>query len=148
MKKEIYFPVRHPKDVPGICIVPVASEDDLHEYSLEKDGGRITTGMFSSMERAKKMVKEDYPNLEGYEVRDITEEWYVTKAFLYRNRIKELHPSFKKSDIILDVSRMIYSRSFNNWHTYIPFTYKGQEWKYIENAGGDGIEKVPCKKQA
>ena len=148
MKKKVNFPVLYPKDTPGYCYVAVATEDEPHEYELHKAGELLAESYFSSMERAEEKVKEAFPELEGYEVRDITEEWYVTKALLYRNRIKELRPSFKKSSIICDVSRMIYNRRPVNWYTYIPFFYNGQEYEYRESAGGDWIEKVPCKKQA
>lgn len=149
MGKRIDFPVEKSKCTPGFCIVPEASADELHEYGLFKDGLRIDSGMFCSMERAKERLTDFYfeTELEACELRDLDEEWYVSTAIRYRDRIKELKPSLKKSNIILDMSRIIYNRRPENWYTYIPFSHNGQEWEYRETAGGDWVEKVPCKKE-
>ena len=140
MGKRIDFPVEQSKGTPGFCIVPEASADELHEYGLFKNGLRIDSGMFSGKERAEERLGDYYPCTEGYEVRDLDEEWYVSTAIRYRDRIKELKPSLKKSNIILDMSRMIFNRRPENWYTYIPFSHNGKEWEYRETAGGDWVE--------
>lgn len=144
MRKQIAFDVEQLKCTPGYCFVPEASADELHEFGLYKDGVQIDSGMFSSMERAKERLKDFYSEseIESFSVKDLDEEWYIVTASRYRNRIKELKPSLKKSNIILDVSRMIYNRRPENWYTYIPFTYNGQEYEYRETAGGDWVDKV------
>lgn len=145
--KRIKYPVRTSKDVPGECIVPVASEEEPHEFILLCGDEQVDSGCFRSKEIAEERIKVHYPDLAEYTLKDVTEEWYIQKALCYRDRIKKLRKSFAKSNIILDTSRMIYTRRPENWYTYIPFTYNGQEWEYREDAGGDYIAKVPCKKQ-
>lgn len=136
VKKVVYFP-----DALGLCIVPVCSEEQMHEFGLfDEVGKRLRTGYFCSMERALERKQEEFPG-SNYSVKDLDEEWYVEKAQQYRGRIKELHPAFRKSEIILDMSELYYGRTPENWYTYIPFFYNGQRWVYRESAREDWIEK-------
>lgn len=140
MSKEISFP----SGTPGKCIVPVCNSDNLHEFGLyDKDNNQLHTAYFSSMEKATQKAKVEFPDLE-FTIKDLDEEWYVKKAMEYRQRIKKLHPSFKLTGIILDMSKMYYSRSVNDWYTYIPFTYQDVKWNYRETPDGkEWVHKAP-----
>jgi len=138
-KKKIEF-----KDVcPGYCYVPVSSEEDMHEFGLyNEEGTEIGTGYFSSAERAKEKAEGAFGNISSCEIRDLDEEWYISIALRYRNYIKKLHPSFKKSSIILDMTRLYYKHCPVEWYVYIPFTYNGSKWCYRENASKEWEERV------
>lgn len=140
MSKEIFF-----EGVPGKCIVPTCEEDsELHEFGLyDKNNNQVKTAYFSSMEIAVSKAQESFPE-ENYTVKDLTEEWYVKKALEYRKRIKKIHPSFKITNIVLDMSQFYYNRSPEYWYTIIPFTYNGQKWNYRETAGAgeEWVHKV------
>ncbi len=123
-------------------ILPVSSEDDPHEFALiGKDGSTLFESCFDTYEYAVKRAGEEFPNLE-FTVRDITQEWLVEKARIYVRRIKKLKPSFRKTNLTLDMSKMYYSRTPNSWETYIPFSYKNRKYAYIENASKDFIREV------
>lgn len=126
----------------GRCIVPVCSVENMHEFGLyDKNGNEIMTSMFHSLEYAKERAMAEFPDRDYY-VRDLTEEWYVKKALAYRKQIKKLHPNFRLTNLILDMSQMYYSRLSNEWYTFIPFEYNGVRWAYRENPAGDWIHKI------
>ena len=39
------------------------------------------------------------------------------------------------------MSELIYSRTPNDWYTFIPFEYNGSQWNYRENAKEEWVEK-------
>lgn len=135
--------IHFPSGTPGSLIVPVSTEEDMHEFGLyDKDGEQVDTGYFKSMERAIEKAKEAYPGME-FTVRDLDEEWYVKIATEYRKRIKKLRPSFTMTNLVLDMSKMYLSRNPNDWYTYIPFTHRGVKYDYRETADGtEWITKV------
>ena len=131
----------------GNCYLPV--EDNIwHEYQLvDKDGEIIVeSSCFENINKAKEAAYRQYPGVE-FDIIDLTEKWYVELASSYTKRIKELHPAFKVSNIILDMSELYLSRSPEDWYTFIPFEYKGVKWVYRETAGGDWIEKITGKEK-
>ena len=130
--------------VPGTCIVPISTEDDMHEFGMfDENGNEHHSGYFKNMERAKQRAAEEFPE-EKWVIRDLTEEWYVQIAVEYRKRIKKLKPSFNISQIIPDMSEMYYSRRPNTCYTFIPFMYKDTIWHYRETAdGSEWVEKGP-----
>lgn len=141
MSKIVSFP-----DELGCCIVPVCSEDNMHEFGLyDSEGKQLHTGYFTSIEQAKLRAADEFPG-NNYIIKDLDEEWYITTAKIYQKRIKKLYPSFKKSGLVLDMSNMYYNRNPNNWYTYIPFTYYGAKWCYRETANDDWIEKIVIDK--
>lgn len=131
------MPKRSFKGTPGYCIVPADTEDKfepLHYFGLyDEDGNKLAEKPFGSLNIAQERAKANFPDRE-YFVSDLTEEWYVLMAQEYRVRIKGLKPSFKLSSIVLDMSRLCYSRSPDNWYTVIPFQYNGVCWVYHESA--------------
>ena len=124
----------------GYCYLP--NNDEPHEYQLlNKKGEAICdSSYFESKEKAIRAAQKEYPGVE-FSVIDLTEKWYIQQAEKYRSRIKKLHPSFKKTSIILDMSELIYSRTPNDWYTFIPFEYNGSQWNYRENAKEEWVEK-------
>lgn len=136
MKKQICYP-----QGVGTLIVPISSEENMHEFGLfDIAGNLVKSSYFKDLDRAVLRAKEEYPS-DAYTVKDLTEKWYIETALRYRKRIRQLHPSFRTSSIILDLSKMYYGRNPDNWYTFIPFTYKGVQWEYRESAGGDWIQK-------
>lgn len=128
--------------IPGKCVVPVCTEEDRHEFGLfDEDGKQVMTSMFCSMDYAVQRAKEEFPD-EDYTVRDLTEEWYISTAIRYRRRIKIIHPSFKLTKLVLDMSRMYYSRQPNDWYTCIPFEYGGNSWVYRETASEGWVHRT------
>lgn len=138
MSKEVFF-----TGAPGKCIIPSCEEDsELHEFGLyDENNNQVKTAHFTSLEIAVSKAQESFPE-ENYTVKDLTEEWYVKKALEYRMRIKKIHPSFKITNIVLDMSQLYYKRSPENWYTFIPFTYNGQTWNYRETASEEWIHKA------
>ena len=127
---------------PGKCIVPVCSEENMHYFGLfDRDGNKVMESVFKSLEYAKERAEVEFSNRE-YSVKDLDEEWYITTALRYRKRIKQLHPSFRSTNLVLDMSQMYYSRQPNDWYTYIPFDYNGVRWEYRETASNDWIHKL------
>lgn len=125
----------------GKCTFPVSYEDDMHEFALcDGQGKLLHTGYFVNIDIARQSAERNFPG-NDYLVKDLTEEWYIEIANYYCRRIKKLHPSFKISLIELDLSKMYYSRSLNDWYTFIPFSYKGVAWDYRETASEDWICK-------
>lgn len=138
-KKKIYYTDK----CPGYCYVPVSSEEDKHEFGLyDAEGTKIDEGFFTNMEIAIKKAVEVYGSDMIFTVKDLTEEEYLTLALKHRNYIKKCHPSFKKSNIILDMTRLYLRHCSVEWYTYLPFTYNGVEWCYRETASSEWVERV------
>lgn len=127
------------KGIQGECIVPVSSDENMHEFGLyNENGDEIMTSFFCTLEYAREKATIEFPD-NDYVVRDLTEEWYIRKAIEYRKRIKRLNPRFRISKLILDMSHMYYSRTPNDWYTYIPFEYNGCWYSYRETAGEEWL---------
>lgn len=141
MGKVVYFTT----GTPGNCIVPEDTNDSFepfHYFGLfDENGKKLFERPFKSLETAKELALAEFPG-KSYSVRDLTEEWYIKKALEYRARIKKLKSSFKLSALILDMSRLYYSRTANDWYTVIPFAHKGQKWIYRESAAAEWVERV------
>lgn len=130
----------------GFCYLP--DNDEMHEYQLVNKNGDVLfeSSCFESREKAILSAKKIFPGVD-FEVIDLTEKWYIKLAEAYRTRIKNLHPSFKETNIILDMSKLYYSRTPNDWYTFIPFEYNGTQWNYRETASGEWIEKSARDKE-
>lgn len=124
----------------GYCYLP--NNDESHEYQLlnKKGEAMCDPSYFESKEKAILAAQKEYPG-EAFSVIDLTEKWFIQQAENYRSHIKKLHPSFKKTSIILDMSEFLYSRSPNDWYTFIPFEHNGSQWNYRETASKEWIEK-------
>lgn len=120
-------------------LIPQASEENPHEYEAYYNGELIGNCFFTSLEEATQKAKEQ---IQFDSIVDVTEKWYYDIGEKYINRIKKLHPSFRKSGLVVDLTKMFYSRNPNDWYTFIPFTHKGTKWNYRETASGDWLEKV------
>ena len=138
-KKKVFY-----KDqCPGYCYVPVSSEEDMHEFGLyDEKGTEVSTGYFANAETVMEKAVAYYGCDKVFTVKDLTEEEYLAIALSHRNFIKKLHPSFKKSNIILDMTEKYISRCPEDWYTFIPFEYNGEKWCIRETAGTEWVERV------
>lgn len=137
-KKKVYYADK----CPGYCYIPASTEEDRHEFGLyDENGIEIDTGFFINAEIAMEKALVYYGSDKTFTIKDLTEEEYVSIALRYRNFIKKLHPSFKKSNIILDMTEMYLSRRPEDWYTFIPFDYNGVQWCIRETASAEWVEK-------
>lgn len=139
------MPKRFFNGTPGYCIVPADTDDKLeplHYFGLyDESGSKIAEQPFCSLAFARKRAKDNFPD-KIYCVKDLTEEWYVSMAQEYRRRIKGLMPGFKISNVVLDMSRLCYGRTPENWYTVIPFQYNGSNWVYRESASEEWCDRA------
>lgn len=113
-------------DIPGFCIVPLPTENEMHEFVLyDSEENKISDGFFSSEKVANEKAREWLDNDVSFVVIDSDIEWYIQKATLIRDEIKRQRKSFKKSGILIDMS------TYRNWQGDEIVYFMYNEVKYL-----------------